>query len=127
MCTNRLSYHRVNQETQLLIYFSNRLLVTRLAYQLAQLLIYFTNRPIVRVPTGSVTHLLHQQAHLITYFTNRLSCSVLTPSEQLALVFDHDDQEETEVSSCSEMDSSMDLVDENEIVDALVAENIELV
>ena len=59
----------------------------------------------------------------------RKASAMLTPSEQLALVFDHEDQEETEVSSissCSEMNSSMDLVDESEIVDALVAENVEL-
>ena len=52
---------------------------------------------------------------------------MFSPSEQLALVFGLNDQEEMEVSSCSEMDSRMDMVDENEVIDALVAENIELV
>ena len=54
----------------------------------------------------------------------REASAILTPSEQLALLFGHNDQEEREVSSCSEMDSSMDMVDKNKVIDALVAKNI---
>ena len=55
----------------------------------------------------------------------REASSSLTPSEQLDLVFGltTSADEEMEISSNSEMDSSMEIVDDEEVVDALVEEN----
>ena len=55
----------------------------------------------------------------------REASSSLTPSEQLDLVFGltTSADEEIEVSSNSEMDSSIEIVDDEEVVDALVVEN----
>ena len=52
----------------------------------------------------------------------REASSSLTPSEQLDLVFGltTSADEEMEISSNSEMDSSIEIVDDEEIVDALL-------
>ena len=54
----------------------------------------------------------------------REAANQLAPSDQLDIVFGLSAADkETEVSSCSELDSSMDIVDETDVVETLIAEN----
>ena len=56
----------------------------------------------------------------------REAANQLAPSDQLDIVFGLSAaDEETEVSSCSELDYSMDIVDDSEVMESLIAENNE--
>ena len=52
---------------------------------------------------------------------------MLPPSDQLDIVFGmaaNRNEEEVEISSTSEMDSSLDIVDDSEVLDAVEEENM---
>ena len=54
----------------------------------------------------------------------REAANQLAPSDQLDIVFGLSAADkETEISSSSELDSSMDIVDETDVVETLIAEN----
>ena len=58
----------------------------------------------------------------------REAASQLTPQQQLDLTFavnQVEEDAEQEVSSCSELDSSIDIVDDDDVIDALAVEAIE--
>ena len=53
----------------------------------------------------------------------REAAEQLTPSEQLEILFRLPEEEETEISSCSEMNSSLEIINDEDVEAALVAEN----